>query len=69
MVLLATIRGHVQLVQPFPGGGHTQKAPGVGDDKIDRLRRHHLGRHHQVAFVLSLLIVDNDEKFASFEVR
>ena len=59
----------VQLVQALPGQGQADQPPPVAGHEVDRLRRHLLGRDGQVALVLPLLVVDDDDEPPLREVR
>ena len=50
--LLAALRGQAQADQP----------PGVGRHEVDRLRRDELRRDRQIAFVLAIRVVDDDDE-------
>ena len=64
--VLADHQRHLELVQALSDDGHTEQAAGVGNDEINGLGCHHLGGHHQVPFVLTVLIVNHDEEPARF---
>src|SRR5208283_3919994 len=49
-----------QLIEPRPSQGQADQASSVGGHKVDGLRRDHFCRHDQVAFVLAILIIDDD---------
>ena len=64
--VLADHQWHLEFVQALADDWHAEQAPGVRDDEVDGLGGHHLGGHHQVAFVFPALIVNYDEKPARF---
>jgi len=62
--MLLLHQGQGQFLDPLPGHGEADQAPAVFGHEIDRVRRRHLGRDHEVALVLPVLIVDEDEHAA-----
>ena len=58
-------RTQPQLIEPVPGHCEANQALAMRSHEINRLGRDHLGGHRQVAFILAMLIVDNDDH-ASF---
>ena len=63
-VLCSTISGHVELVEPLPGERHADHARRVAHEERDLLGRGVLGRHDEVALVLAVLVVDDDDDLA-----
>ncbi len=49
--------------------GHADEAPPVRGHEVDGLGRHELGGHGQVALVLAVLVVDEDDHLARADVR
>ncbi len=47
-----------------PGSDEADQAAAVGGHEVDRLGRGHLGGDHEVALVLAVLVVDEDEHAA-----
>ena len=59
--------GHLaqpQLVAAFLGQAEADEPAGVRDHEVDRLGRRELGRDRQVALVLAVLVVDDDDEAA-----
>ena len=54
----------VELVEPLLGHRHADQAAAVLRHEVDRLGRDLLGRDRQVAFVLAILVVDDDDHLA-----
>ena len=54
----------VQLIQTLTLHGHTDEPPSVLGHEVDCLRRHLLGGHDEIAFVLPILIVHHDDDLA-----
>ena len=58
-------RNHLREIQrgePRRGEWHGDEPPRVLEHEVDRLRGRPLGGHHQIALVLAILIVDDDDK-------
>ncbi len=60
--------GDVQLVQPLGGERHADQAAALLAHEVDRLGGHLLGRHHEVALVLAVLVVHDDDHLALADV-
>ena len=58
----------VQLVEALADDRHADEAAGLFAHEVDRLGGHHLGRHHEVAFVLAVLVVQDDHHLAGANV-
>ena len=56
---------NLELVEPLAGHRHADQAAAVLRHEVDRLGRHLLGGHRQVAFVLAILVVDDDDHLAA----
>ena len=63
-VFCATISGEVELAGPLGGDRRADVARGVVEEERDRLGRGELGRHDEVALVLAVLVVDDDDDLA-----
>src|SRR6202035_5969550 len=50
-----------QLVKPLTGHCETNQTSRVGSHKIDHFRSDHLCRDHEVTFILTMLIIGNDD--------
>src|ERR1700751_241424 len=50
-----------QLVKPLAAHCETDQTPRVGSHKIDHFRSDHLCRDHEVAFILTILIIRNHD--------
>ena len=55
----------LELVEPLAGHRQADQAAAVLGHEVDRLGRHLLGGHRQVAFVLAILVVDDDDHLAA----
>ena len=64
-----TISGILQFVQPLAGHRKTDQAAAVRRHEVDRFGRDFFGGDHQVAFVLAILIVDDDDDSAFLDLR
>src|SRR2546428_426121 len=53
--------GDLQLVEPLTGHGHADQPPPVLGHEVDGLGRRFVGRHEQVALVLTVLVVGDQE--------
>jgi hypothetical protein len=64
------IRHHryLQLIQSFADNRHANQAPTVNGHEIDGFRRNRLGSHNQVALVLTVLVVHDDNEFTGFYI-
>jgi len=62
--VLADHHGDAQGVQPFAGGGGADDAAGVLEHEGDGLRRNELPREAEVAFVLTVFVVHDDDRAA-----
>ena len=58
----------IQLTAALPGQGETDQAPAVGSHEIDVLRAHHGSGHDEIAFVLAILIVHDDDHSALSQI-
>ena len=58
---------NLELVEPLAGHRHADEPAAVLRHEVDRLRRHLLGRQRQVAFVLAILVVADDDDLAGAE--
>ena len=67
-VFSSTIGGSSELVAPLLGQGQADQAPALARHEVDRLRRHLLGREHEVALVLPVLVVHDDDELARAQV-
>ena len=52
---------NLELVEPLRRHRQADQPAAVARHEVDRLRRHLLGRDRQVAFVLAILVVDDDD--------
>jgi hypothetical protein len=62
-MLFSVLRHHAlqaELVGALIRDGDTNQAPAMRRHEIDRFRRHFLGRHDQIAFVLAIGIIGHD---------
>ena len=50
-----------ERVEPFAGEGQADQPPAMRRHEVDRVRRAHLGGDDEVALVLAVLVVDEDE--------
>jgi hypothetical protein len=53
-----------QLLDPLAHHREADQAAAVFGHEIDRIRRRHLRRNDQIAFVLAVLVIDQDEDAA-----
>ena len=51
----------VQVLDPLRGEGHADQTRGMGEEEGDLLRGDRVGGHDQIALVLTVLIVDDDD--------
>ncbi len=65
VVFLPHHQRNLELVEPLAGHRHADQAAAVRGHEVDDLRRHLLGRDRQVAFVLAILVVDDDDHLAA----
>ena len=56
---------NLELVEPLAGHRQADQAAAVRRHEVDRLGRHLLGGDRQVAFVLAILVVDDDDHLAA----
>ena len=56
---------NLELVEPLAGHRQADQAAAVLGHEVDRLGRHLLGGHRQIAFVLAILVVDDDDHLAA----
>src|SRR5579884_3634538 len=63
--VVADHEGQVEFLDALGGQGHGDQAAGVLQHEVDGLRGHVLSGHDQVALVLSVLIVDDDDEPAA----
>jgi hypothetical protein len=63
--IVAHEQRNLELVEPLRGHRQTDQPPAETRHEIDRLRRHLLGGDRQVALVLAVLIVDDDDHRAA----
>ena len=54
-------QGQTQRIDPRGWHRQTDQAPAMGRHKVDGLRRAHLRRDHQIAFILAVLMVHQNE--------
>ena len=66
--VVGDLRGQMQLVATLFSQRQTDQPARVAGHEVDDLGRDLLGRAHQVAFVLAILVVDDDDHapFADF---
>ena len=57
-----------ERVAPLAGHRQADQAAAVTRHEVDRLRRHVRGRHHEIAFVLAVLVVDEHHHVAVSEL-
>ncbi len=67
-VFLADIRGRCNASQRSGGKRQADQAAAVGGHEVDGLVRDHLRGHGQIAFVFTILVVDDDQHFAGAEI-
>ena len=58
----------LQFVEPRAREGDADQAPALLAHEVDRGRRHLLRRHDEVALVLAVLVVDDDDLLAEPDV-
>ncbi len=58
----------VELPAPLLGQREADEAAGVAGHEVDRLGRDEVGGKHEVALVLAVLLVDEDDHAAGLEV-
>ena len=58
----------LQLVQPLAGHRHADEAAPVRGHEVDRLRRRLVGGHDQVALVLAVLVVDDQQEIRPWRI-
>ena len=44
--------------------GKTDQPPGMTGHEVDSLGRDVLGRHNEIAFILAIFVIDEDDEFA-----
>ncbi len=59
---------NLQFVEPRSEQRHADQAAGLFAHEVDRLGRDLLGRHHEVAFVFAVLVVEDDDHLAGADV-
>ena len=64
VLLVADHQRDAQLVEPLAGHRQADEAAAVAGHEVDRLGRHLLGRDREVALVLAVLVVDDDDHLA-----
>ena len=57
-------RRQIEPLGHFGQDGHAELPPAVGDHEIDDLRRHLFGRADEIALVLAVLGVHDDDDFS-----
>ena len=60
---------NVKLVEPRARQRHADQSAGVLAHEVDRIGRDHRRRHHDVAFVLAVLVVEDDDHLPGPNVR
>ncbi len=58
----------VELVETLSGHGQADQPPAVGRHEVDDLRRDELRRADEVAFVLAILVVQDDRHLPGTQV-
>ena len=58
----------LELVDALAGEGEADPAAGLPDHEVDQLGRNELRRADEIAFVLAVLIVGDDDDLAGFDV-
>ena len=58
-----------KLTTAIVGQGQANQAARVADHEVDGFRRDMLGRHDQVAFVLAIFLINQDDHAASLQLR
>ena len=66
--IVARHRRQIEQAAPLFGQGHTDQPACVLGHEIDRLGRHELGRHQQIAFVLAVFVIDHHDDAPGFEL-
>src|SRR5947209_17882895 len=66
--IVADHQGKIQLIQAFPLHGHADQTARFPGHEVDRLGRRQLSGHDQIAFVLSILVIDNDDEAAGADI-
>ena len=60
--------GQVQLVGTLDRDGGAEHATSILQHEVDLLGRNLLGRYNEVAFIFAVLVVDNNDKLAVFNI-
>jgi hypothetical protein len=60
--------GQLQLFHPFRRQRQANQAASMFSHEVDGLRRDLPGRHHEIAFVLPILIIDEDDELPFFDI-
>ena len=68
VLLVLDHQGNAQLVEPLPGHREADEAAPVAGHEVDDLGRDLLGGDGEVALVLAVLVVDDDQHLAGLEV-
>ena len=58
--VIGHLRAQMKFVATFLGQRQTNEAAGMARHEVDGLRRNFLGRANDVAFVLAVFIIDDD---------
>ncbi len=66
--ILRRLLRQLELLHPLRGQGETDQSTGMFGHEIDGLRRHMFGGNDKIAFVLTILIIDEDDAFPLFDV-
>src|SRR5207249_4240603 len=61
-------RGEVELLDALAGEGEADHTAGVLDHEVDHLGRDQLRRADQVALVLTIFVVGDDDQFAGSDI-
>src|SRR5574337_386133 len=61
-------RRDAELIQPLADDGHTDQPSPLRGHEVDRLRRHLLRGHREVALVLPIVVVDDEYHLAVAQV-
>ena len=67
--VLADDHRDLQLIQPIPGHRQADQAPSVARHEVDGVGCHLLGGNRQIALVLAIFVVDDDDDPAVAECR
>ncbi len=59
---------NLQFVKPRPKQRDADEAAGLFAHEVDRFGRDFLGRHHQIALVFAILVVEHDDHLAGADV-